>query len=156
MSEKIKAGSILIKENLPLPIGVTVDSEAYSPGWKLVRNLDGYGLARTIVKAHWNFFYVAREMRAIAFGSASPGTLQRALRRIVTRPEGQHYNALEITRVVAKRFLGVSFMRVTANFRHILQGTGAIPIKGFVLGTPGSVRNEEAATKRYATMTSSS
>jgi hypothetical protein len=47
-------------------------------------------------------------------------------------------------------------MRVTANFRHILEGTGVIPIKGFVLGTPGSVRNEEAATKSYATMTSSS
>jgi len=156
MSEKIKVGSILIKENLSFPVSVRVDSEAYSPGWKLVRNLDGYGLARMIVKAHWNFFYLAGEMRAIAFGSAGPGTLHRALKRIVTKPEGRHYNALEITRVVAKRFLGVSFMRVTANFRHIQEGTGVIPIRGFVLGTPGPVRNEEAATKRYATMISSS
>ena len=156
MSEKIKVGSILIKENLSFPVGVTVDSEAYSPGWKLVRNLDGYGLARIIVKAHWNFFYLAGKMRAIACGRESQGTLHRALKRIVRKPEGQHYNALEITRVVMKRFLGVSFMRVTANFRHIQEGTGVIPIKDFILGTPGPVRNEETATKRYSTMISSS
>jgi len=145
MSQKIKVGSILIKENLSFPVGVPVDSEAYSPGWKLVRNLDGYGLARIIVKAQWKFFYLAGGMRAIAFGSESQGTLHRALKRIVTKSEGQHYNALEITSVVARRFLGVSFMRVTASFRHIQEGVGLVPIKDFILGTPGSVRNEEAA-----------
>ena len=138
MSQRIRVGSILIKENLPFPVGVTVDSEAYLRGWKLVRNLDGYGLARIIVKAHWNFFYLAGDMRASAFGSESLGTLHRALKRIVRKPEGQHYNALEITRVVARRFLGVSFMRVTANFRHIQERVGLIPIKNFILGTPGS------------------
>ena len=138
MSQKIRVGSILIKENLSFPVGVTVDSEAYLRGWKLVRNLDGYGLARMIVKAHWNFFYLAGDMRAIAFGSESLGTLHRALKQIVRKPEGQHYNALEITRVVARRFLGVSFMRVTANFRHIQERVGLIPIKNFILGTPGS------------------
>jgi hypothetical protein len=145
MLQKIRVGSILIKENLSFPVGVTVDSEAYSPGWRLVRNLDGYGLARIIVKAQWNFFYLAGDMRAIAFGSESQGTLHRALGRIVTKPEGQHYNALEITSVVARRFFGVSFMRVAANFRHIREGVGLIPIKDFILGTPGLVRNEEAA-----------
>ena len=156
MSEKIRVGAILIKKNLSLPVGVTVDSEVYSPGWMLVRNLDGYGLARIIVQAQWNFCYLPGDRRAIAFGSESPGTLHRALKRIVTKPEGQHYNALEITRIVARRFLGVSFIRVTANFRHIQEGVGLIPIKDFILGTPGPVRNEEAATKRYTTMVSSS
>jgi len=156
MSQKIKVGSILVKETLSFPVGVTVDSEAYSPGWKLVRNLDGYGLARMIVKAQWNFFYLAGDMRAMVFGSEGSGTLHRALKRIVTKPEGQHYNALEITSLIARRFLGVSFMRVTANFRHIQKGIGLTPIKDFILGTPDSVRNEEAATKRYTTMISSS
>jgi hypothetical protein len=109
MSQKIKVDSILIKENFSFPVGVTVDSEAYSPGWKLVRNLDGYGLARIIVKARWKFFYLGGGMRVIAFGSESQGTLHKALKRIVTKPEGQHDNALEITSVVARRFLGVSF-----------------------------------------------
>jgi hypothetical protein len=133
-----------------------VASEAYSPGWKLVRCLDGYGLARIVVKAHWNFFYLTGEMSAIAFGRKSPGALHRALKRIVTKPEGQHYNALEITKVVARRFLGFRFVRVTANFRHIQRGIGSTPIKDLVLGTPSPVRNEEAATKRYTAMISGS
>jgi hypothetical protein len=156
MPEKIKVGSILIKENLSFPVGVTVDTDAYSPGWKLVRNLDGYGLARIIVKARWKFFYLAGEMRAIAFGSKSLGTVHRALKRILTKPEGQHYNALEITRVVAGRFFGVSFMRVAANFRRIQEGTGLTPTKDFILGTPGPIRNEKSATKRHTTMISTS
>ena len=67
---------------MSFPVGVTVDSEAYSPGWKLVRNLDGYGLARMIVKAQWKFFYLAGDMRAMVFGSEGPGTLHRALKRL--------------------------------------------------------------------------
>lgn len=148
MSLKIKVGSILVKENLSFPVGVTVDSEAYSPGWKLVTNLDGYGLARIVVKAHWNFFYLAAGMRAVAFGGESPGTLRRALKRIAAKPDGQNYNSLEVTKVVAKRFLGIPFVRVAANFRHIQEGIGLTPTRNFVLQAPGAPPNVEATKKR--------
>ena len=156
MSQTIKVGSILVKETLLLPSGVAVDSEAYSPGWKLVRNLDGYGLARLIVKAHWNFFYMANEMRAIAFGNQLPATLRRALKRIASKPEGQHYNSLEVTKVVAKRFLGIPFVEVAANFRHIQEGIGLAPTRNFILRTPAPATNDKAAGKRYTAMNSSS
>jgi hypothetical protein len=156
MSQTIKVGSILVKDTLQFPADVTVVSEAYSPGWKLVRNLDGYGLARLVVKAHWNFFYMADEMRAIAIGNHVPGTLQRALTRIAAKPEGQHYNSLEITKVVAKRFLGIPFIKVAANFRHIQQGIGLTPTRNFILRTPAPKTTDEASTKRYSAMISNS
>jgi hypothetical protein len=156
VSQTIKVGSILVKETLLFPSGVTVDSEAYAAGWKLVRNLDGYGLARLIVKAHWNFFYMADEMRAIAVGSQVPATLRRALNRIASKPEGQHYNSLEVTKVVAKRFFGIPFVQVAANFRHIQQGIGLTPTRNFILRTPVPGTNDEAATKRHTAMISSS
>ena len=156
MSQTVKVGSILIKETLQLPSDVMVDSEAYSPGWKLVRNLDGYGLARLIVKAHWNFFYMADEMRATAIGSQVPGTLRRALKRIAAKPEGQHYNSLEITKVVAKRFLGIPFIKVAANFRHIQQGIGLTPTRNFILRAPAPKTNDAATRNRYTAVISNS
>lgn len=140
MPQEIRLGSILIKENLSLPGGVKVDSEAYAPGWKLVSNLDGYGLARAIVKAHWNFFYLAVEIKAIAFGRESQATLRKVLKRIAAKPEGQPYNSLEITGVAAKRFLGISFVKVAANFRHIQERIGLTPTRRFVLRTPVSLQ----------------
>ena len=78
MSQEITIGSILVRENTVFPPGVSVESDTLLPGWKLVRNLNGYGLARIIVKANWNFFYLAGEIRAIAWswglGSLPQGT----------------------------------------------------------------------------------
>jgi hypothetical protein len=156
MPQEIAIGSILVRESTLFPDGVSVDTEAFLRGWKLVRNLDGYALARIIVKANWNFFYMAGEIRGIAFGRAVQGTLRRGLRRIVTKREGQDYNSLEITNIVAKRFLGIPFVRISANSRHIQKGIGLTPRKDFVLRTIVPASTEEAATERYTAMISSS
>jgi hypothetical protein len=156
MSQEIKIGSILFRENTVFPAGVSVDSDAFLPGWKLVRNLDGYGLARMIVKVNWNFFYLAGEIRAIALGRGGSATFRRALKRITAGREGQTYNSLEITRVVAKRFLGIPFLSIAANSRHIQKGMGLIPTRNFVLRTPVPAPSGEAAAKRYTAMISSS
>ena len=156
MSQEIKIGSILVRENTVFPPGVSVESDTFLPGWKLVRNLNGYGLARIIVKANWNFFYLAGEIRAIALGRGGSSAFRRALKRIVVRREGQNYNSLEITRVVAKRFLGIPFLSIAANSRHIQKGMGLIPTRNFVFRMPAPAPSEEAAAKRYTAMISSS
>jgi hypothetical protein len=156
MSQEITIGSILVRENTVFPPGVSVESDTFLPGWKLVRNLNGYGLARIIVKANWNFFYLAGEIRAIALGRGGSAAFRRALKRIVVRREGQNYNSLEITRVVAKRFLGIPFLSIAANSRHIQKGMGLIPTRNFVLRMPVPDPSEEAAAKRYTAMISSS
>ncbi len=156
MSQEITIGSILVRENTVFPPGVSVESDTFLPGWKLVRNLNGYGLARIIVKANWNFFYLAGEIRAIALGRGGSAAFRRALKRIVVRREGQNYNSLEITRVVAKRFLGIPFLSIAANSRHIQKGMGLIPTRNFVLRMPVPDPSEEAAAERYTAMISSS
>jgi len=156
MSQEITIGSILVRENTVFPPGVSVESDTLLPGWKLVRNLNGYGLARIIVKANWNFFYLAGEIRAIALGRGGSAAFRRALKRIVVRREGQNYNSLEITRVVAKRFLGIPFLSIAANSRHIQKGMGLIPTRNFVLRMPVPDPSEEAAAERYTAMISSS
>ena len=64
-----RAGTILIREDTPLPANLSIESEAFLPGWRVVKNLDRSTLARSIEGANWNFFYLAGEIRATVLGS---------------------------------------------------------------------------------------
>ncbi len=146
--------TICIKEDTPLPANLPIESEAFLPGWKVIKNLDRSTLARNIEGANWNFFYLAGEIRATVLGRDRPGTLRRAVRRVLAKQEGQKFNSLEITKVVSKRFLGIPFMSVTAHSRHIQQGIGLVPAKDFVLRMPAAPKGEVAA-KQYVALISS-
>jgi hypothetical protein len=168
MSAKNTSGTILIREDTLLPAGLVVDSEVFLSGWRIVKNLDRSALTRKIERANWNFFYLAGEIRATVLGRDRPGTLRRAVKRVLAKQEGRKFNSLEITKVVSKRFLGIPFMSVTAHSRHIQQGIGLVPAKDFVLrmpvaatpesgvGSGGKQFRPEVATKQYAALISSS
>jgi len=147
--------TIFIKEDTPLPANLPIESEAFLPGWRVVKNLDRSALARNIEGANWNFFYLAGEIRATVLGRDRSGTLRRAVKCVLAKQEGQKFNSLEITKVVAKRFLGIPFMSVTAHARHIQQGIGLVPAKDFVLRMPAAPKGEVAA-KQYVALISSS
>lgn len=135
MSDVNGTKTIFIKEGTPLPATLSIESEVFLPGWRVVQNIDHYALARKIESANWNFFYLAGELRATVLGRDRPGTLRRAVRFVLRKQGGQKFNSLEITKVV-RRFLGIPFMSVTAHFRHIQQGIGLVPAKNFVLRMP--------------------
>jgi len=147
--------TIFIKEDTPLPANLPIESEAFLPGWRVVKNLDRSALARNIEGANWNFFYLAGEIRATVLGRDRSGTLRRAVKCVLAKQEGQKFNSLEITKLVAKRFLGIPFMSVTAHSRHIQQGIGLVPAKDFVLRMPAALKGEVAA-KQYVALISSS
>jgi hypothetical protein len=156
MSTNNTSGTILIRENTPLPANLAVESEVFSPGWRAVRNLDGYGLGRKIDEAKWNFFFLAGEIRAMALGREGLETLRRAVNRVLAKQEGQKFNSLEITKVDSKRFLGIPFTSVAAHFRHIQRDTGLVPAKDPVLKTPksepgGGEESQRADTSEHQT-----
>jgi hypothetical protein len=68
MPDTNKARTILIREGTPLPENLSIESEAFLPGWRVVKNLDRSALARNIEGANWNFFYLAGAMRATVLG----------------------------------------------------------------------------------------
>jgi hypothetical protein len=129
-----KSGTILIRENTPLPAGLAIERDDFLPGWKAVKDLDGYQVGRKIEGATWNFFYLAGEIRVTVLGSSSK-TLRRAVKRVLAKQEKQ-FNSLEIASVVSKRFLGLPFMSVVAHTRHIQRGTLLVPAKDLVLEKP--------------------
>ena len=154
MSSIHRTRTVFIREDTPLP-ALSIESEAFLPGWRLVKNPDRQALTRSVEGANWNFFYLAGEMRATVFGRAGLGALRRAVKCVLAKQEGQKFNSLEITKIVSKRFLGIPFMSVAAHSRHIQQGVGLVPAKDFVLRMP-SAPNGEVATGQYAALISSS
>ena len=129
-----KSGTILIRDNTPLPAGMAIERDVFLPGWKAVKDSDGYQLGRKIESAKWNFFYLAGEIRVTVQGSSSKA-LRRAVKRVLAKQEKQ-FNSLEIASVVSKRFLGFPFVSVVAHTRHIQQGARLIPAKDSVLEKP--------------------
>ena len=118
MTDKIKMGTILIQGGALLPDSLRFESEPYSKGWRLVKNLDGYGLDRKIRQAGWTFFYMA-QIKASAFGFDREKAVRRAVNRVLANLRSEKFNSLEINQVAAKRFLGLPYVTVFAHRRHI-------------------------------------
>jgi hypothetical protein len=55
--------------------------------------------------------------------TAAPPVLfvQKALKRILEKVKQQQFNGLEVTQIVARRFLGVPYITVSAHSRHLQQ-----------------------------------
>ncbi len=119
MAEKIKTGTILIEEGALLPESLRFESEPYSNGWRLVKDLDGYGLDRKIRETGWTFFYMAGEVHATVVGSDLEKTTRRAVKKVIAYMKSDRLNCLEIEQVAVKRFLGLPYVTVSAHQRHI-------------------------------------
>ena len=122
MPDTIKPGAILIKEGARLPETMRFESESCLPGWRLVKDLDRCGLDRKIREAGWTFFRVAGQLGATVFGLDEQKTARRALEQILANLESVESNSLEIMRVASEastRFLGVRYVTVSAQSRHI-------------------------------------
>jgi hypothetical protein len=121
MPPNVQVGAILI-EDWPLATQcLGLESEPYSGNWSLVNTRDSFALDRKIHASGWNFFFMATEVKAIVFGALGAKRIQNALKRILGKVKQQHFNGLEVTEIVAKRFLGVPYTIVSAHSRHIQQ-----------------------------------
>ena len=119
MADKIKTGTILIKEGALLPESLRFESEPYSKGWRLVKDFDSRGLDRKIREAGWTFFFMAGGANVTAVGSDLEKTTHRAVKRVLASMKSDRLNCLEIGQIVVKRFLGLPYVAVTAHPRHI-------------------------------------
>ncbi len=119
MAGEINTGTILINGGVLLPDSLRFESEPYSNGWKIVLNLDGFGLERKIREAGWSFFYMAGEIQATVFGFDREKTLRRTVNRVLAGAKSKGFNSLEITQVATESFLGLRHTTVSAHARHV-------------------------------------
>src|SRR6266702_3516216 len=69
----------------------------------------------------WNFFFMAAEVKVMFFGAPTTAKIKNALHRILAKVRLHNFNCLEVTGIVANRFLGVPYTTVSAHSRHIQQ-----------------------------------
>jgi hypothetical protein len=129
MAATIKTGTILIKDGTFLPEALQFESEPCATGWRLVKDLDGYGLGRKIHEAGWTFFSLAGEIKATVFGFDGRKTVRRAVKRILTNLKSEKFNGLEIIRVAVKRFMGLPYATVYAQSRHVQESAFLLQVK---------------------------
>ncbi len=112
----------MIEERPRITKFLELESESCSGKWSVVRGLDGFALDRKIHAAGWNFFFMAAEVKVMFFGAPGTAKIKNALHRILAKVRLHNFNCLEVTGIVANRFLGVPYTTVSAHSRHIQQG----------------------------------
>src|ERR1700683_245789 len=106
MSDANRNGTILIEAGTTLPPGLSIESDTFFPGWRIVKSPDRAALTRGIEGANWNFFYRAGETRATVLRRGSLETLGRAVKRVFAKQEQQNFNSLELQKEAWGWFLG--------------------------------------------------
>ena len=119
MAENVKVGTILMKEWPGMPQLIGFETEPCFGEWSAVKALDPFALDRKIHAAGWNLFFMAAEVKTMFFGSVTAAKVQSALQRILAKVRPQHFNGLEVTAIVARHFLGVPYVTVSAHSRHM-------------------------------------
>jgi hypothetical protein len=119
--QPVQVGTILLESQPVMAQALELESEPYAGNWSLVKALDGFALDHKIRDAGGNFFFMAAEVRTMFFGAIGAEKIRNALRRILGKVKQEHFNALEVTGIVAKRFLGIPYTVVMAHSRHVQQ-----------------------------------
>ena len=125
MDPTITDGTILIQEGTLIPECLEFEGEARSSGWMSIRNLDRSQLEAKMHKTGWVVFSATGEIRRTVVGLNKQKALFTAFRRVITSPELQSCNCLEIAAVTMTSFLKLHYVTVTAYSRHIQQKLGA-------------------------------
>jgi hypothetical protein len=136
MSNRITAGTIFVREGTELPQDARIESEPYIVEWRLVANLDGYGLDRKIHEAGANFFYHAGKVKAMTFGRDEQEMVRRAILEILRKVNSEKFNSVEIITVAIHRFMGIPYASVSARPRHIQKGVLLFEGESFVAAEP--------------------
>jgi hypothetical protein len=134
MPQEVQVGTILMSE-WPQLFGL--ETELYSGHWSVAKGLDGFAVDRKIRAAGWNFFFIASELKVMFLGSPGTKKLQHAVSRILGKVAAQHYNAVEVTGIVTKTFLGLPYAVVSAHPRHVQENCYLDGAEARRLLTPG-------------------
>jgi hypothetical protein len=121
MKDRIVAGSILVAGGMHLPSSIVLQDEADSNGWAAIGDARPT-FERTVQEAGWTFFFMAGEIKAMAFGFDKEKAIRTALRRLIADVKSQHCNSIEITQVVGRTFLKVPYVSVFGHARHLQKG----------------------------------
>ena len=102
---------------------LAVESEPYFRNWRSLGIVESLGLDRRVRAKGWSLFFMAGEITAVVPAWGGNNTLRRGVKRLLARTRLQHFNCLEVTDIRRKYFLGIPYLSISANPRHIQEGS---------------------------------
>jgi hypothetical protein len=115
----ITIGTFLIANGTLLPDSMHLENQPYSRNWTSIANLNRTQIEGQLDKAGWTFFFMASQIKTSAFGFDEGKRLRTAVNRAIDSVQSMHCNCVEITGIASKSFLGLPYVSVSAQSRHI-------------------------------------
>ena len=123
MSNTLRVGALFMQAGTLIPRSLEMETEACSPGWKWITNLDGDSFDCKVRNAGWSFFFLAAKIQVMVWGHCTNKIVSKAVRRVLTRAQPAQFNCLEVTELSARRFCGIPYVHLSAHSRHIQEAT---------------------------------
>lgn len=101
---------------------LAVESDSYVGNWRSLGTAESSGLDARVRAIGWTLFFLAGEIMTVVPAWGGHNTLRRGVKRLLARTHLQHFNCLEVTEICRKYFLGIPYLSISANLRHIQQG----------------------------------
>lgn len=117
--EKIRAEEVLVRRDTTLPKTLKMENQLVLGEWNVVSQLSPAEFDKELYRAGWQFFYIPPETQSRALGFGRKHALARALTKLLAKVDAKKLNALQITGVEAKKFLGIHYASISAYLRHI-------------------------------------
>ena len=130
VAESIHGEVVLVRRDTFLPETIKAEVQLVPGEWNLVSPLSPAELDKDLYRAGWQFFYIPPEIRAGALGFNRKHALERALKKLIVKADTARLNAVQITRIEAKRFLGIHYASISAYLRHIQKSLILSPARG--------------------------
>jgi hypothetical protein len=113
---------MFVVDGLIVPPSLRFEGQAYSNGWKLLRSVKSSEIDASVRDCGWNFVFMAELMKRTAFGMARGSSLRKAADKILSQTKESAFNAVEITGVRTRQFLGIHCATVAAHARSLQKG----------------------------------
>ena len=127
VDNQLKEGSVMMLSGTLTPESLPLNLKPYWKGWRVIGNADGHLLDQEIRRAGWSFFFIAGTVQAYMLGGGK-GPVHRAARRVLAKVKDAGFNCVQVTEILAGRFCGVPYVRVTAHSRHVQKSNLLQPI----------------------------
>ncbi len=116
--EEITTGSVLLKKGTSLPVVLRTNARRFGD-WEMVSELDGFGVERELRQSGWHFFFLVPAITAASIALDRQRARAKAIRRITQAVDASGFNAVEITAIEQKSWLGIHYVSITAHPRHV-------------------------------------
>jgi len=111
---------LLVRDDAALPPALSAEGQSsFLPGWRAVKSFDEYTLRRKIRETNWSFLHLrANKETGVKMGRVRHKILQEAVAQTLAEFRGRKFNAVEVSVLISKCFLGVNFLKISVNLRH--------------------------------------